>query len=67
MSAPKIYAYAAIRCTNSLEWIDVNTLEILPESARNAADVTNKLVPLYAQDNPVIRIARVEIREQVKP
>ena len=67
MSAPTINAYAAIRQTDNREWIDINTLEVLPELARNAADTTNKLIPLYAQQNPVIRIAKIEIREKVTP
>lgn len=57
--------YAAIRTTDGREWIDTTTLSLLRDEATQAATDTDKLIPHYAADNPVVRISRVEIREML--
>ena len=61
---PKKPAWAAVRNTEGREWIDINTLEVTADLARSAASVTDALIPLYAADNPVVRIVRVEVGER---
>jgi hypothetical protein len=55
--------YCAIRQTGGREWIDINTVELDAEMAQFQADEVNGIMPSYAQNNPVVRIAKCLIEE----
>lgn len=57
--------YAAIRRDNDAnkEWIDINTISSLPNTARDMAELDNQRIERWARANPVQRIAKVMITE----
>lgn len=59
---------AAIRLSNigNVESIDIYTISPLHEFTVELAEKHNRENPLFEQDNPVVRIAKIEIREIVE-
>lgn len=55
--------FAPIRTTEGREWIDTGSSQLLRELAADAARKTDREIPQWADANPVVRIARCEIRE----
>lgn len=45
------------------EWISYSEASCVPDVAQELADATDKKMPGWARNNPVQRIAHVEIRE----
>ena len=57
--------YFAVRKSDAHEWIDVNTWGHCEITAKDKADKTDKIIELWAKDNPVVRIARFKLIETV--
>lgn len=57
--------FAVVRRSAAIgrEWIATDELGLVAEDARRKAENCDKLIPQWAKQNPVVRIARVEIRE----
>lgn len=55
--------FIAVRKTDGREWIDMNSWNFVAQAAQDHADKTNKQIPVWAKDNPVVRIARFKIYE----
>ncbi len=63
--APKKIVYAAIRQTSDSGkvWIDLESMNFTREGVQVKIDHTAKQIGQWDQNNPVIRIANVEVRE----
>lgn len=61
----KDYEYVAIRLNkeNGKHWIDFRTMSGDPEYVKVKVDQDNRLIPAWAVNNPVVRIAYVKIEE----
>jgi hypothetical protein len=60
---PRTY-FAAIRhCGDGYDYVDIQTINGIDEYAGDKAAETDRAIPVWAADNPVVRIGRVEIRE----
>lgn len=59
----KASGYMAVRKTEGREWLDFHTLAVLPEITKRQMSTYNEMLPAWAKDNPVTRIARVVIEE----
>lgn len=57
-------AFAAIRRADGKTYIDVLTIAALAELARDKAEATDRHMPAWAKDNPIVRISRIEIKER---
>jgi hypothetical protein len=56
--------FAVIRRADGKAYIDITTISGLAETARDKAKATDKQIPEWAKDNPIIRVSRVVISEQ---
>ena len=56
-------AYAAIRETGDVEWIDIDTISGHPSTARKITEKDAVKMPEWVESNPVKRIVEVEIKE----
>lgn len=58
-------AFAAVRCAVDTreEYIDTGSINPLPEMVTAYCNEVADRIPSWARANPVIRVARVEIRE----
>jgi hypothetical protein len=43
--------------------MDLSTVDLLSQSARNNAEETNRLIPTWAEANPILRVVSVTITE----
>ena len=55
--------YAAIRKHKDDEWIEVDTISHLYEVSKEKAEKTDRIIPQFAKENPVVRIGRFKIEE----
>jgi hypothetical protein len=56
--------FAAVRhSADGYDWIDSQTLAVLPELAKRKADAADREIPQWAQANRQVRIARVRLEE----
>jgi len=60
-----IEGYVAIRknLDEDTEWMDMNSFSYLIQGVRELVEMNEKGVKCWAKDNPVVRIAKVQIEE----
>jgi len=56
--------WAAVRLTEGTEWMDNSTTSGLRHLSQEAADKSDRFIPVWAKDNPVQRIARFDAVER---
>ncbi len=59
------FVYCAVRKRTGVqeEFIDYQTISELSQNSQQKADEVNKLIPKWAEDCPVVRIAKVKVTE----
>jgi hypothetical protein len=60
--------YAAIRkcCDDGHEWIDTDTLSYLLDCSQQSVMRTAEKIPLWHENNPVVRYARIRLNEETE-
>lgn len=57
-------AFVAVRKNpDGKEWLDTSTLDLLPDLAREHARATDRLIPDWANAQPVLRVVKVTVME----
>ena len=59
----KMECFAAIRRADGKAYIDLLTIGALAKMARDKAEQTDKQMPGWAKDNPIVRVSRISIEE----
>lgn len=57
------HGYMAVRLTEDKEWLDKETLAYSESDARKFATDSEKNIPEWAKENPVVRVAKIRIEE----
>jgi hypothetical protein len=55
--------FCVVRKNEAHEWLDIKTISHSPTIAMENAVQTNKNIPHWAKDNPIVRVIRVEATE----
>lgn len=55
------YCIAVRHSIGGYDWLDIHTISKSPETCRTLADIEDTTTPRWADDNPVVRIARCRI------
>ena len=55
--------YFAVRKSDGVEWIDINSWGHVAQTAKDKAGATGSHIPLWAKDNQVIRVAQFKLSE----
>jgi hypothetical protein len=54
--------FAAVRETNGRQWIDLPTMSPLFDETMKRYKETDAMLPGYAEENPVVRIAACQVQ-----
>jgi len=55
--------YLAVRKTDGKEWFDINAWGYVVAMVDDKTSKVDKATPHWSKDNPVVRVAQVEIKE----
>lgn len=59
------FAFCAVRRDpyTGKEWLDTSTITLHPEDTKKEAQLSERYIPQWTKENPVIRIAKILIQE----
>ena len=57
--------YFPVRESDGVEWIDISSWGYVAQTAKDKAEGTDSVIPIWANDNQVVRIAQFRLSEIV--